>query len=186
VLTGTGSLAGGFSGTLATTINGVDATGTWSATTSTSTVPTVPLPPPAPVPSASDCRAQTVTWSVSGASCSASFAGGASGSSARLTNLLSGTTGSVTASCNNGAVATASPLCAANPARATGDVATGLALYNGKCSGCHGISKANASAAKTAAGLAAVLKSVGSHASVGPTLSAQDVLDISAYIASPQ
>lgn len=60
----------------------------------------------------------------------------------------------------------------------------GLALYNGNCSGCHGTGKANASAAKTAAGLAAVLKSVGAHAGVAASLGAQDVLNISAYIAS--
>ena len=188
VLTGTGTLADGFKGTLATTLNGAAATGEWMATPSPSTVPPVALPPvtPPPVGAAGDCAAQTVTWSVSGASCSASFAGGVSGSSAKLTNRLSGTAGSVTASCNNGAVATASPVCAASPAPAAGDIAAGLALYNGNCSGCHGTGKANASAAKTAAGLAAVLKSVGSHASVAASLSTQNVLDISAYIASPK
>ncbi len=114
VLTGTGTLDTGFAGTVATTLNGAAATGEWTATSSPSTVPPVPLPPvtPPPVAPASDCAARTVTWSVSGANCSASFAGGASGSSAKLTNLLSGTTGSVTASCNNGAVGLASPVCA--------------------------------------------------------------------------
>ena len=188
VLTGTGNLADGFTGTLTTTQSGAAAMGMWTAMPSPSTVPPVALPPvtPPPVGAAGDCAAQTVTWSVSGASCSASFAGGVSGSSAKLTNLLSGATGSVTASCNNGAVATASPVCAASPAPAAGDIAAGLALYNGNCSGCHGTGKANASAAKTAAGLAAVLKSVGSHASVAASLSTQNVLDISAYIASPK
>jgi mono/diheme cytochrome c family protein len=198
MLTGTGTLESGFTGTVATTLNGAAATGEWTATSSPSTVPPVPLPPvtPPPVTPAGDCAAKTVTWSVSGANCSASFAGGASGSSAKLTNLLTGTTGSVTASCNNGAVALASPVCAAvvvtpptpptppAPPAATGDVAAGLALYNGNCSGCHGTSKANASAAKTATGLAAVLKSVGAHAGVAASLGTQDVLNIAAYIAS--
>ncbi len=192
VLTGTGTLESGFAGTLATTQSGAAATGEWAATASPSTVPPLPLPPvtPPPVTPAGDCAAQTVTWSVSGASCSASFAGGASGSSAKLTNARSGATGTVTASCNNGAVALASPVCAAvvvappTPPAATGDVVAGLALYNGNCSGCHGTGKANASAAKTAAGLAAVLKSVGAHAGVAASLGAQDVLNISAYIAS--
>lgn len=188
VLTGSGTLADGFKGTLATALNGAAATGEWMAMPSASTVPPVALPPvmPPPVGAAGDCAAQTVTWSVSGASCSASFAGGVSGSSAKLTNLLSGTTGSVTATCNNGAVATASPVCTAVAAPVAGDVVAGLALYNGNCSGCHGAGKANASAARTAAGLAAVLKSVGSHASVAASLNSQDVLNISAYIASPK
>lgn len=188
VLSGTGTLETGFSGTFATMLNGAPVTGTWQATPSGAAAPTVPLPPPTP-PAAGACAKQTVTWSVSGANCSASFAGGASGSSASLSNALAGSTGSATASCNNGVVATANPVCTVNvppaPAPApSGNVTTGLALYNGKCAGCHGTSKANASSAKTATGLAAVMQSVGSHSGVGPTLGAQDLLDLSAYIAS--
>jgi hypothetical protein len=192
VFTGTGTLESGFAGTFATTLNGTAVTGDWQAMPSAATAPTVPLPPPTP-PAAGACARQTVTWSVSGANCSASFAGGPSGTSAGLTNALVGSTGTVTATCNNGVVATANPVCTVNappsPAPAptptpSGNVAAGLALYNGKCAGCHGTSKANASAARTATGLAAVMQSVGSHAGVGPTLSAQDLLDLSAYIAS--
>ncbi len=188
VFTGTGTLETGFAGTFATTLNGAAVTGDWQAAPAGVTAPTVPLPPPT-APAAGTCARQTVTWSVSGANCSASFAGGASGTSANLNNALTGSTGTVTATCNNGVVATANPVCTVTappppPPTPTGNVAAGLALYSGKCAGCHGTSKASASAARTATGLAAVMQSVGSHSGVGPTLSVQDRLDLAAYIAS--
>ena len=67
-------------------------------------------------------------------------------------------------------------------------MASGLALYNDNCSGCHGTSKASDTKANTATKLSSVLNSVSTHTSVGlnTRFSSQQLLDLSAYIASPK
>ena len=67
-----------------------------------------------------------------------------------------------------------------------GNVAAGQAKYQASCSGCHGQGKASDSKVNTAAKLASVINSVGSHSGLRNALSEQDRLDIAAYVASPK
>jgi hypothetical protein len=52
--------------------------------------------------------------------------------------------------------------------------------------GCHGTGKASDSKVNTATKLTSVLNSVSSHAGLRTSLTAQDKLDIAAYVASPK
>ncbi len=66
--------------------------------------------------SAAACTAQTVNWSVGSDSCSASYAGGNSGTSATVTDSTAPTTGSSTATCTNGTVSMSGSTCATSAA----------------------------------------------------------------------
>ena len=59
-----------------------------------------------------------------------------------------------------------------------------MALYNNSCTGCHGSSKASDPKVATVDGLASVLSKVGSHSGLNASLTTQNRLDLSAYIAS--
>ncbi len=67
-------------------------------------------------------------------------------------------------------------------------MAAGLALYNSNCSGCHGTGKASATQANTATKLQSVLNGVNNHVAMGlnTKFTSQQLLDLSAYIASPK
>jgi cytochrome c1 len=62
-----------------------------------------------------------------------------------------------------------------------------MTLYNTNCSGCHGSSKASDSKVATVSGLTTVLKE-SQHVSAGlnTKFTAQNLLDLSAYISSPK
>jgi mono/diheme cytochrome c family protein len=69
-----------------------------------------------------------------------------------------------------------------------GNVTTGLARYTTYCATCHGASvkanKFNVIGAATVSGLNSAISSVSSMRSLASSLSAQDELDIAAYITS--
>jgi mono/diheme cytochrome c family protein len=69
-----------------------------------------------------------------------------------------------------------------------GDIATGLARYTTYCAGCHTANVManvlNVTNASTLTGLNASIVNVGSMSFLGTALTAQDRLDISAYINS--
>jgi mono/diheme cytochrome c family protein len=67
-------------------------------------------------------------------------------------------------------------------------VASGLAIYTASCSGCHGSGKASDSKVATPSGITNVMNSVSTHKSMGlnTKFSAQDLLDLAAYVASPK
>jgi mono/diheme cytochrome c family protein len=67
-------------------------------------------------------------------------------------------------------------------------VASGLALYTANCAGCHGNGKASDAKVSTPTGITTVMNSVGTHKSMGlnTKFSAQDLLDLAAYVASPK
>lgn len=180
-------LSGALSGTFTMDSGGSTVTGTWTATPLGDTAPPPVDPPPT---TATPCAAQTITWTVGANTCTASLAATNSGVSRMLSTATgAATTGTVTASCSNGVVTTSTPTCTTTvvtPPVAVGSVADGLAKYTANCSGCHGQSKASDAKVNTAAKLASVMNSVGSHAGLRSTLTEQDRLDIAAYVASPK
>jgi mono/diheme cytochrome c family protein len=137
------SYAGGASGTsaaLSDVVGPTTGTATASCTNGALTVTApvcstaaTPPPPPDPAP----CASQDVTWSQGASSCNASYAGGASGTSAALSDVVGPTTGTATATCTNGAVSVSQAVCATTP---TGNFANGQALFGppgNLCAGCH-------------------------------------------------
>lgn len=67
-------------------------------------------------------------------------------------------------------------------------MATGQALYAANCTGCHGTSKASDTKVNTASKITSVMSSVSNHVNAGlnTRFSAQDKLDLAAYVASPK
>jgi mono/diheme cytochrome c family protein len=183
--------AGGAQGT-STALSDVTGptTGTATAACSNGTLTvTAPLcstaaPPPPPAP----CPAQTVTWTQGTSTCNAPYAGGASGASAALSDVIGPTTGTATASCNNGGVSVSAAVC--STAQPSGSAAAGQAKYDSTCAGCH---KAGA---HDPAGPFSDLKgrqnnvvaNLGSinGAMSGIMLTAQEVLDMKAFLAQVQ
>ena len=183
-------LAGALSGTFTMANGASTVSGTWTATPLGDTTPPPVTTPPPTTGTPTPCAAQTVTWTVGANTCSASLAATNSGVSRALATATgAATTGTATATCTNGVVTTVAASCAATvvtPPAAVGNVAAGLTKYTASCSGCHGQSKASDSKVNTAAKLASVMNSVGSHSGVRGTLTEQDRLDIAAYVASPK
>lgn len=110
--------AGGQSGTSAA-LSDIVAPDTGTVTASctngqlTLTTPVCVTAPPPPPPAA--CAAQIVPWTVDTSSCSATYAGGQSGTSAALTDIVVPDTGTVTASCTNGQLTLTAPVCVTAP-----------------------------------------------------------------------
>ena len=163
----------------------------------------VPVAPTVPVPTG-DCKAQTVTWGT-GNACSAKMSALPDQGSTTLTFNAGGTSGSISVMCQATTVVKsaaasctttappAPPSPVVNPPPVTppvvtpvGNVAAGLTKYASNCSGCHGLGKASDNKVNTAAGLTGVMNAVGSHTALRTSLTAQDRLDIAAYVASPK
>lgn len=68
------------------------------------------LPPPA-----LDCPSQVVTWTFGNSSCSATYLGGRTGTNATLSDIVGPDTGTVTAICTNGVLATSAARCITEP-----------------------------------------------------------------------
>jgi mono/diheme cytochrome c family protein len=65
-------------------------------------------------------------------------------------------------------------------------VAAGQARYAATCATCHGQSKSSDAKVNTAAKLTAVMNAQSAHQPLRASLTAQDRLDIAAYVASPK
>ena len=70
----------------------------------------VTAPPPP-----TDCASQVMAWTVGTSSCSATYPGGQSGTSATLSDIVAPTTGTVTAICTNGQLALTAQVCVTAP-----------------------------------------------------------------------
>ena len=130
-----------------------------------------------------------MTWTQGTSTCSATYAGGASGSTSALSDSLAPTTGTATASCTNGVVALSAPVCTtAAPPPPTGTFAAGKAKYDLDCAVCH------RAGTYDAAGNFSDLKGKGnllvsnlgsiSGGMNGLTLTDQAILDLKAFLAA--
>ncbi len=127
------SYPSGASGTTATLADSTaPTTGSATATCSNGTVN---LSGTSCASSASTCPSQTLNWTVGGNSCSASYAGGSSGSSATVTDSSAPTTGSATATCTNGSVATSSTTCTSTGSSCSAGQTLNWVVSSRQCSG---------------------------------------------------
>jgi Regulator of chromosome condensation (RCC1) repeat/Abnormal spindle-like microcephaly-assoc'd, ASPM-SPD-2-Hydin/IPT/TIG domain len=65
----------------------------------------------AAAPPQAACASQVVPWTVGTSNCSAAYAGGQSGTSAALSDIIAPDTGTVTATCTNGQLTLTAPVC---------------------------------------------------------------------------
>lgn len=88
-----------------------------------------------------NCAAQALNWTVSGQNCSQSVGGAVHGTVSTVTDAVQNSTGSITATCNNGTWNTSSPSCATNcTGTAWGTVSHGASVtawnVGASCGGC--------------------------------------------------
>jgi hypothetical protein len=80
------------------------------------------------------CTSQTVNWTQGANSCTASYPGGQSGTSVALSDIIAPATGTVTATCTNGAVALTAPVCSTGtppPTPGTASITVSLGTLSG-------------------------------------------------------
>jgi mono/diheme cytochrome c family protein len=153
--------------------------------------PTPPPPPPSPSPppSAVDCAGQAVTWTQGTSTCSATYAGGTSGSTSALSDIVAPTTGTASASCTNGVVTMSAPVCTTAapppPPPPVGTFTAGQTKFLASCEGCHSagsVGPGGSNIARKGGMLTNNLGAVSGAMNGLPALTNQEVLDLQAFL----
>ncbi len=153
------------------------------------------LPPPAPPPA--DCAGQAVTWTQAALSCSATYAGGKSGSTSALSDLVAPATGTANAVCSNGVLTLSAQVCTTGtpppppppaPPPPSAAYAAGLAKYQAACAACHAAGSLDPTGpfANLAGRGGLLVNDLGSISGMmaGMMLTNQEILDLQAFLSA--